>query len=41
MPELRFAAPVEERVALVTGGAKGLGRAPARPVLGQHGFGPR
>jgi 3-oxoacyl-[acyl-carrier protein] reductase len=29
MPGLRFAAPVEERVALVTGGAKGLGRAAA------------
>ena len=29
MPKLRFAAPVEERVALVTGGAKGLGRASA------------
>jgi NAD(P)-dependent dehydrogenase (short-subunit alcohol dehydrogenase family) len=29
MPKLRFAAPVEERVALVTGGAKGLGRAAA------------
>jgi 3-oxoacyl-[acyl-carrier protein] reductase len=29
MPRLRFAAPVEERVALVTGGAKGLGRAAA------------
>jgi NAD(P)-dependent dehydrogenase (short-subunit alcohol dehydrogenase family) len=27
MPNLRFAAPKEERVALVTGGARGLGRA--------------
>lgn len=27
MPSLRFAAPVEERVALVTGGANGIGRA--------------
>ncbi len=27
MPKLRFAAAVEERVALVTGGAKGVGRA--------------
>ncbi len=27
MPSLRFAAPVEQRVALVTGGAKGMGRA--------------
>jgi NAD(P)-dependent dehydrogenase (short-subunit alcohol dehydrogenase family) len=27
MPHLRFAAPKEERVALVTGGARGLGRA--------------
>lgn len=29
MPELRFAAPVERRVAIVTGGAKGIGRASA------------
>jgi NAD(P)-dependent dehydrogenase (short-subunit alcohol dehydrogenase family) len=29
MPSLRFAAPVEQRVALVTGGAKGMGRATA------------
>jgi NAD(P)-dependent dehydrogenase (short-subunit alcohol dehydrogenase family) len=29
MPKLRFAKPIEERVALVTGGAKGLGRAAA------------
>src|SRR5579859_674587 len=27
MPDLRFAAPVERRVALVTGGANGIGRA--------------
>lgn len=27
MPNLRFAAPKEERVALITGGARGLGRA--------------
>src|SRR5690606_41566503 len=27
MPNLRFAAPKERRVALVTGGARGLGRA--------------
>ena len=29
MPKLRFAAPKEERVALVTGGARGLGGAAA------------
>jgi NAD(P)-dependent dehydrogenase (short-subunit alcohol dehydrogenase family) len=29
MPKLRFAAPVEARVAVVTGGAKGLGKASA------------
>jgi 3-oxoacyl-[acyl-carrier protein] reductase len=29
MPNLRFAAPREERVAIVTGGARGLGRASA------------
>jgi NAD(P)-dependent dehydrogenase (short-subunit alcohol dehydrogenase family) len=29
MPNLRFAAPTERRVALVTGGARGLGRAAA------------
>jgi NAD(P)-dependent dehydrogenase (short-subunit alcohol dehydrogenase family) len=29
MPNLRFAAPVERRVALVTGGARGIGRASA------------
>ena len=29
MPNLRFAAPVEERVAVVTGGARGIGRASA------------
>lgn len=29
MPNLRFAAPVERRLALVTGGARGLGRATA------------
>jgi len=29
MPNLRFAAPVERRVAIVTGGARGIGRASA------------
>jgi 3-oxoacyl-[acyl-carrier protein] reductase len=29
MPNLRFAAPVENRVALITGGAQGIGRATA------------
>lgn len=29
MPNLRFAAPVERRVAIVTGGARGIGRATA------------
>ncbi len=29
MPNLRFAAPVEQRVALITGGAKGIGHATA------------
>jgi NAD(P)-dependent dehydrogenase (short-subunit alcohol dehydrogenase family) len=29
MTNLRFAAPVEERVAVVTGGARGIGRASA------------
>ncbi len=29
MPNLRFAAPKERRVALVTGGARGIGRAAA------------
>ncbi len=34
MPNLRFAAPVERRVALVTGGARGLGRACALRLAG-------
>jgi len=29
MPNLRFAAPVERRVAVITGGAQGIGRASA------------
>ena len=29
MPNLRFAAPKEKRVALITGGARGIGRASA------------
>ncbi|MEO8397643.1 MAG: SDR family NAD(P)-dependent oxidoreductase, partial [Chloroflexota bacterium] len=29
MPNLRFAAPVERRVAIITGGAQGIGRASA------------
>ena len=29
MPNLRFAAPKERRVAIITGGARGIGRATA------------
>jgi NAD(P)-dependent dehydrogenase (short-subunit alcohol dehydrogenase family) len=38
MPNLRFAAPKEERVAIITGGARGLGRACALRIAeeGRH-----